>query len=97
MALAGIVALVCALAWTWWRPSVQLERIVMPPRVIRGEPAEARLTVTNPGRRSIPPFRARDLVGARTIEVVKRLREMSPLYELAKEGVDLATMHWQTD
>lgn len=70
VALAGIVALVFALAWTWWRPSVQLERIVVPPRVIRGEPAEARLTVTNPGRRSIPPFRARDLVGARTIETV---------------------------
>jgi len=29
--------------------------------------------------------------------VVTRLREMSPLYELAKEGVDLATMQWQTD
>jgi hypothetical protein len=22
---------------------------------------------------------------------------MSPLYELAKEGVDLSTMQWQTD
>jgi len=28
---------------------------------------------------------------------VTRLREMSPLYELAKEGVDLSTMQWQTD
>jgi cysteine desulfurase len=26
--------------------------------------------------------------------VVTRLREMSPLYELAKEGVDLSTMQW---
>jgi cysteine desulfurase len=26
-----------------------------------------------------------------------RLREMSPLYELAKEGVDLSTMQWQTE
>jgi cysteine desulfurase len=25
---------------------------------------------------------------------VTRLREMSPLYELAKEGVDLSTMQW---
>jgi cysteine desulfurase len=36
-------------------------------------------------------------VGRRTIEVVKRLREMSPLYELAKEGVDLRSMHWKAE
>ena len=30
-----------------------------------------------------------EYVGQRTIEVIKRLRDMSPLYELAKEGVDL--------
>ena len=38
-----------------------------------------------------------DHVGARTIEVVKRLREMSPLYELAKEGVDLKSIHWKAE
>jgi cysteine desulfurase len=36
-------------------------------------------------------------VGARTIEVVKRLREMSPLYELAKEGVDLKSIRWKAE
>ena len=36
-------------------------------------------------------------VGARTIEVIKRLREMSPLYELAKEGVDLKSIHWKAE
>jgi cysteine desulfurase len=36
-------------------------------------------------------------VGAKTIEVVKRLREMSPLYELAKEGVDLKSIRWKAD
>ena len=36
-----------------------------------------------------------DYVGQRTIEVVKRLREMSPLYELAKEGVDLKSIQWK--
>lgn len=30
----------------------------------------------------------------RIIEVVTRLREMSPLYELAKEGVDLKSIEW---
>jgi cysteine desulfurase len=29
------------------------------------------------------------------VEVVHRLREMSPLYELAKEGVDLKTIQWK--
>ncbi|MBI2204085.1 MAG: IscS subfamily cysteine desulfurase [Candidatus Rokubacteria bacterium] len=36
-----------------------------------------------------------ELVGTRTIEVVHRLREMSPLWELAKEGVDLKTIQWK--
>ena len=38
-----------------------------------------------------------DYVADKLINVVTRLREMSPLYELAKEGVDLSTMQWQTD
>ena len=38
-----------------------------------------------------------DFVAARTIEVVKRLRDMSPLYELAKEGVDLKTIQWKAE
>src|SRR5262245_47657680 len=36
-----------------------------------------------------------DYVAAKLITVVSRLREMSPLYELAKEGVDLSTMQWE--
>ena len=35
-----------------------------------------------------------DYVADKLITVVSRLREMSPLYELAKEGVDLSTMQW---
>ena len=38
-----------------------------------------------------------DYVAAKTIEVVKRLRDMSPLYELAKEGVDLKSIHWKAE
>jgi cysteine desulfurase len=38
-----------------------------------------------------------DYVAAKVIKVVGKLREMSPLYELAKEGVDLSTMQWQSD
>jgi len=36
-------------------------------------------------------------VGRRTIEVINRLREMSPLYELAKEGVDLKSIQWKAE
>jgi cysteine desulfurase len=36
-------------------------------------------------------------VGRRTVEVVGRLREMSPLYELAKEGVDLKSIQWKAE
>ena len=36
-----------------------------------------------------------DYVADKLIDVVTRLREMSPLYELAKEGVDLSTMQWE--
>ena len=38
-----------------------------------------------------------EFVAKRTIEVIKRLRDMSPLYELAKEGVDLKSIQWKAE
>jgi cysteine desulfurase len=38
-----------------------------------------------------------DFVAKRTLEVIKRLRDMSPLYELAKEGVDLKSINWKAE
>ncbi|MBI3911212.1 MAG: IscS subfamily cysteine desulfurase [Armatimonadetes bacterium] len=38
-----------------------------------------------------------DYASKRTVETVNRLREMSPLYELAKEGVDLKSVAWVVD
>jgi cysteine desulfurase len=38
-----------------------------------------------------------DYVADKLTSVVTKLRDMSPLYELAKEGVDLSTMQWQTE
>ncbi len=35
-----------------------------------------------------------DHVAGRVIEVVRKLRELSPLYEMAKEGVDLKKVEW---
>ena len=37
-----------------------------------------------------------DYVTSRVIEVVERLRELSPLYEMAKEGIDLSKLNWKT-
>jgi cysteine desulfurase len=36
-----------------------------------------------------------DYVADRVVETVSRLRELSPLYEMAKEGVDVSKMKWQ--
>ncbi len=38
-----------------------------------------------------------DYVAARLIEVVTKLRELSPLYEMAKEGIDLSKVQWAHD
>jgi cysteine desulfurase len=35
-----------------------------------------------------------DYVADKVIDVVKKLRELSPLYEMAKEGVDLSKVSW---
>jgi cysteine desulfurase len=35
-----------------------------------------------------------DYVADRVIEVVRKLRELSPLYEMAKEGIDLTKVQW---
>ena len=35
-----------------------------------------------------------DYVAAKVIDVVRKLRELSPLYEMAKEGIDLTKVQW---
>jgi cysteine desulfurase len=35
-----------------------------------------------------------DFVAERVIQAVTKLREMSPLYEMAKEGIDLKAVNW---
>jgi len=35
-----------------------------------------------------------DYVGAKVVDVVRKLRELSPLYEMAKEGIDLSKVQW---
>lgn len=38
-----------------------------------------------------------DYVVDRVVETVTRLRELSPLYEMAKEGIDISKLEWQVD
>ena len=38
-----------------------------------------------------------DYVAERVTETVRRLRDLSPLYEMAKEGIDLKTVNWAAD
>ncbi len=38
-----------------------------------------------------------DYVVQRVVETVSRLRDLSPLYDLAKEGVDLSKLSWKAD
>jgi len=36
-----------------------------------------------------------DYVAAKVIQIVKHLRELSPLYEMVKDGIDLTKIEWQ--
>ena len=36
-----------------------------------------------------------DFACGQVIDAVKRLRELSPLYEMAQEGIDPSTVNWQ--
>ncbi|MGA8042125.1 MAG: IscS subfamily cysteine desulfurase [Terracidiphilus sp.] len=36
-----------------------------------------------------------EYVAAKVIDIVKKLRELSPLYEMVKEGIDLTKIEWQ--
>jgi cysteine desulfurase len=38
-----------------------------------------------------------DYVADKLIDVVRKLRELSPLYEMAKEGIDLSKVQWAHD
>lgn len=38
-----------------------------------------------------------DYAADRLVETINRLREMSPLYEMAKEGIDLSKVQWKSD
>ena len=70
IAVALALLVVVALAWTWRQPRLEAERELTPPVVVRGDPAEARLTFVNPGRRATPPLFVSEQVGTRSVDAV---------------------------
>jgi cysteine desulfurase len=38
-----------------------------------------------------------DYVGRHVVEAVTRLREMSPLWEMVQEGIDLKSIQWAAE
>ena len=38
-----------------------------------------------------------DYVAERVVDTVNRLRELSPLYEMVKEGIDLTKVQWAAE
>ena len=37
-----------------------------------------------------------EYVSDKVIDIVQKLRELSPLYEMVKEGIDISKIEWQT-
>lgn len=69
LGVACAVALVAAVVWVGFRPSIEVDRYVRPQRVSRGDPAMGVLSVTNTGRRRTSPLLARDWIGRRLLDV----------------------------
>ena len=66
--------------------------------VALSEGVGARKIVLDKVRKNEPMSQAEvDYVADRVVETVQRLRELSPLYEMAKEGVDLKSVKWAAE
>jgi uncharacterized protein (DUF58 family) len=70
VAAAGLISLVVAVVWTGSRPRLDVERELLPDRVMRGDDTEVRAVLSNPGRRATAASLAVDQVGARDVEVI---------------------------
>ncbi|WP_406290238.1 DUF58 domain-containing protein [Embleya sp. NBC_00896] len=71
LAIAALLAVVLALAWTAPRPSVRARRTVVPKKVARGDAAQAVVVLANTGTRPLRGLRAEDRVaGAPVLPVM---------------------------
>ena len=72
---AGALAVVCALGFALWRPSLHVDRVANPDRVARGDPAAMTLTVRNASRLRAANLVATDRCAGRDVPVpLLRLR-----------------------
>lgn len=91
IAAAGLLALLVAVVWTAPRPRMDVERSVSPARVMRGEPAQARLSVTlaRPRARMPSVVTVRDRVADQVVET--RLPRSAGARSATRLGYDLPT------
>lgn len=68
-ALAGVLLVGAAFAWSLLRTPIEARRAIYPPRVSVDEHAEARLRVTNRGRNRGSAIEIHDLIGAEPLTV----------------------------
>lgn len=68
VATTGVLLVAAAFAWTAVSRRVEVERAVIPTRVVRGDTAEAQVTLTNSTRWPIWSLLAHDQVGAHIVE-----------------------------
>jgi len=72
---AGVVAVLCAVGYAAWRPTLSVTRELRPDRVTRGEPCTQILTVHNSSRLRAATLIAQDVCGPATVPVpLLRLR-----------------------
>jgi uncharacterized protein (DUF58 family) len=72
---AAALAVLCAVGFALWRPSLHVDRVADPDRVARGEPAAMTLTVRNSSRLRAANLVAADRCGGRDVPVpLLRLR-----------------------
>jgi uncharacterized protein (DUF58 family) len=72
---AAALAVVCAVGFALWRPSLHVDRVADPDRVARGEPAAMSLTVRNSSRLRAANLMAADRCAGRDVPVpLLRLR-----------------------
>jgi uncharacterized protein (DUF58 family) len=72
---AAMIALVAAVVFAFWRPTLGVTRIADPDRVARGEPANVTLTISNTSRVRSATLIATDRCGSATVQVpLLRLR-----------------------
>jgi uncharacterized protein (DUF58 family) len=75
VAAAGVVSLAAGAAWMWWRPRIEVSRVLDPQRVQQGERALSQLVLRDAGHRGLSCSYAIEQLGSeRSVIRLPRLR-----------------------